>query len=136
MKFVTAVQGHESSWVDSRQPNLQEGRISLSTLTAAGRSAGLASSDCPYRDRKEAVGVAVTFIHLVPLSACLPTNSAHYRSNVSIARVKKTVRRTVQYRQKDKHDEPYTKILSMRPFHLTDPRMLIPQCTVSDRRRL
>jgi len=27
MKFVTAVQGHESTWVDSRQSNLQEGRI-------------------------------------------------------------------------------------------------------------
>ena len=40
----------------------------------------------------------------------------------------------VQCRQKDKHDEPYTKILSIRQFHLTDTHMFIP-CTVSDRRK-
>ena len=61
----------------------------------------------------------------------LPTADQTYR----IARVKTAVRCTVQYRQRKEKHEHYTKNLSTRPFNLTDTHMLIPQRTVSDRRR-
>jgi hypothetical protein len=83
---------------------------------------------CPARrlslQRHDAVGVAVavTSQHLVPSGPVRPLTLPTADLSCRIARVKMAVRRTARYGQKDKYGETYTKVVSMRLFHLADSR--------------
>jgi len=54
MKFVTAVTDMNLlGWTAGNRTFKKDAYIFLFTLRAAGRSAGLAPSDCPYRGKKQ-----------------------------------------------------------------------------------
>jgi hypothetical protein len=54
MKFVTAVKDMNLlGWTEGNRTFMKDIHIFLSTLIAAGRSAGLAPSDCPYTGKKQ-----------------------------------------------------------------------------------